>query len=177
MRTSFSKVLILSFLLIVSQFLFSCHHDDNDMRFPDDIVGIWTPDNSQYLEFTDNYTIHHLLIEEEDDEIIGIWTEDAYLYEPGYNLVIYLSSDQTAIVYEVTQLTSTKLTWCWVKEINLGSVDNAESVGNILGDIIKEAQEGFKLDPQNFQTFQKISQSQFDSLLESLDIENPWAPY
>ena len=150
--------------------LSSCSKEE-EVRRPEDILGVWSPDDTTYLEFSTGNVVHRLQIEYQDGESIGWWTEDVFYYEPGYNLVIYISSDYTAQVYEVVKLSSRQLTWCWVDEIKATSTS---SIGQIIGDIIKKAQEGYKLDPELFQDFTKISEDDFFSLLESLDIQYPW---
>lgn len=142
------------------------------MRVPENIFGIWSPDDNSYLEMLDDYTIRHLEIEYQDGESIGWWTADVFFYEPGYNLVIYIDSQQQGEVYEIVELTDQYLTWCPVDKIDI--IDRDESIGHIIGNIIKKAQEGYKLDPGLFQTLKKIPKNQFLELLESLDIMYPW---
>lgn len=138
---------------------------------PDDIVGIWSPSDSLYLEFGSDYTVHNLKIEHQDGMSIGIWSDEVYLYEPGYNLVIYLTSEHEAKVYEIVARNSSAFTWCWVMDLE---IENRDDLGNIIGEVIKEAQEGFHLDPELYESFSKVSEDEFFSLLESLNILYPW---
>lgn len=166
------SIQLLAFLFL--SFLgFSCSHDKEDVRQPEDIIGIWSPSDTRYLEFGDDYTVRNLEIKYQDGKSIGIWNVDAYLYEPGYHLVIYLSGSQ-ADVYQILNLTPSQMTWCWVKKIEFDESMDKDNIGHILGDIIKEAQEGFKLDPEHYQSFRKISDDVFYSILESLNILYPW---
>lgn len=140
---------------------------------PDDINGIWCLNETSYYNFTDDNRVENLKIEYQDGQSIGKWGYDeVFFYEPGYKLVVYLTSDHEADVYEVIELTSSRLVWCWVDEIH---APNMDSIGQVIGDIINKAQEGFHLDPELYQTFTKISEDKFLKVLESLDvIYNPW---
>ena len=140
---------------------------------PENIIGIWSPSDSRYLEFGNDYTVHNLEIEYQDGESIGIWNNDAYLYEPGYHIVIYMSGTK-ADVYQIIELNETYMTWCWVEEVEIDDTASKETIGHLIGDIIKKAQEGFHLNPELYQTFRKISEDEFYSILESLDIMYPW---
>lgn len=160
-------------VLISTVMMTSCLSHDEEVRMPDNILGVWSPSENIYLEFEKDYTLHKLEIVYQDDISIGLWSEDAYLYEPGYNLVIYLNGI-SAQVYEVVSLTSSKLTWCPVKTINIEDAENADSVGKILGEVIKEAQEGFHLDPELYVTYNKVSEDRFFSIIESLGLDYPW---
>lgn len=164
----------LSFILIFSATLLTaCSKDDNDVRMPADIVGVWSPNENQYLDFRANNTIKNVTVETQDGETIGVITDDVYFFEPGYNLVVYITADQTANVYQIIDMTDSRLTWCWVKDIT-DEYDGEENIGSIIGQIIKEAQEGFKLDPGNYQSFNKISEDKFLEILESLDLLDMW---
>ena len=141
------------------------------MRTPDKIEGIWSPYETHYYEFGNNNNVRFLTIEYQDGESIGIWTEDAYFYEAGYNLVIYMNSDHQAMVYQIVELNQNRLVWCWVKQLQ---VESREDISKAIGEVIKEAQEGFKLNPERYETFNKISEDEFLSLLEKLDLMYPW---
>lgn len=167
---SFILIGSLCFLTIMS----ACSKDEEPMRTPQDIVGIWSPGDNVYLEFTDKYTVYNLLVTEQYDETVGIWTRDSYIYEPGYNIVVYLSATNVLEVYEVVSLTPNTLTWCWVKTIDNLESYNSSNIGELLGSIINEAQEGFHLDPELYQSFNRLSRDKFFSILESLDIDYIW---
>lgn len=164
------KGIILWISLFFVAFFSGCSGDD-EVRKPDDILGVWSPSENVYLEFSTDNIIHHLDIEMQDGETIGLWTEEVYYYEPGYNLVIYLTSGHEAVVYEIVTMNSSKLVWCPVDEIEATSADE---VGQIIGDIIKKAQEGYNLDPELFQSFNRVSEDKFYAIIESLDITYPW---
>lgn len=169
------KILPLCFLfLALGWAASSCSNDNDEVRMPDTIIGIWMENENEYLEFNSDQTIHKLTIMEQDGEKIGQWDEEVYYYEPGYNLVVYLDSNQQLTVYEIVRLTSDSLTWCWVKDIDIMSATGVEDIGKIIGDVIKEAQEGFTLNPEFYQSFTRISEDEFLSILESIDLMYPW---
>ena len=162
-------------IIFLSLFVVSaCSSEGDDQpRMPEDLAGVWSPSDSIYLEFGKDYTVHNLEIMYQDGESIGIWNNDAYIYEPGYHIVIFLSGTR-ADVYQVVELSENSMTWCWVNEVILDDSVGKETIGKILGNIIKEAQEGFKLDPDLFQSFRKIPEDEFFTMLEKLDIMYPW---
>ena len=167
----FINICALAFTLILFPGFFSSCSNNDDVRLPSDLLGVWSPGDNFYLEFCDDNVVHNLQIEYQDGESIGIWTKDVYYYEPGYNLVIYVSSDSKASVYEIISKSSNRFTWCWVEDIER---DGQESVGQMIGHIINQAQEGFNIDPELFQTFNYIPQNKFFQILEDLDINYPW---
>lgn len=167
-----NRILSIAFPLILALTcgLQSCS-DKDDVRLPSDILGVWAPSDNLYLEFCDQNVIHKLDIEFQDNETIGIWTKDVYYYEPGYNLVIYLSGRNNADVFQIVKLSDKEMTWCPVDELK---VETTENVGQLIGQIIKKAQEGYKLNPELYQYFRKISENQFLDILEELNIQYPW---
>lgn len=163
-------------LSLLSVSLSSCSKDDKDepMRYPDYIEGVWSPDGSVYLEFSADNVVRNLKIETRDGLSIGSWTKDVYFYEPGYNLVIYLTSEHQADVYQIVEAEDIRFVWCWVESIERGE---AESAGKLIGDIINKAQEGFTLNPELYETYFRISMTRFLSVVESLDLLEPWNPW
>ena len=159
---------------MVSGALLSCSHDDV-MRTPEDIMGIWVPENQEnlYIEFSDNNEVHYLKIDYKDSEAIGLWDLDVYYYEPGYNLVIYINHENEAMVYKIINLDSKQFTWCKVKDIDPETI-NRENIGQLIGQILNEAQEGFATNPELYETFRKISETEYMDMLERLDIFYPW---
>lgn len=160
------RKLIFGILVLTMLSLSGCRSHD-DVREPADIMGVWSPDASNYYDFTTENEVHHLTISYQDGLSIGRWNQEVYYYEPGYQLVIYLSGSYEAIVYEIVTLNSRTLTWCPVDVIN-GA--DAHNIGQIIGDIIKQAQEGYKLDPSLYQTFRKVSEDEYLEVVESLDV-------
>lgn len=171
MHSSFKYFFLLIGILVMGLSFSSCSKDDEVMRMPKDIEGIWSPDSTHYYEFGNNNNVRFLTIEYQDGETIGNWTEDAYFYEAGYNLVVYMNSEHKAMVYQIVELTESRLVWCWVKQLE---VESRDDISKALGEIIKEAQAGFKLNPELYETFNKISEDEFLSILESLDLMYPW---
>lgn len=166
------NLLFLLGLIILPGLLNSCS-DNDDVRMPDDIMGIWSPSDNRYLELSEDFTVHNLEILYQDGESIGQWTTDAFLYEPGYHILLY-STGTKVDVYQIIELTSSQMIWCWVEEVHLDEVEGKEGLGKIIGKIIKEAQEGFNINPELYQTFQKISENDFLSIIEKLNIIYPW---
>ena len=162
----------LIFLLAIT----GCSSSDDDIRVPDDIMGVWQTSPDSYIEFSTNNEAHRLVIFEQDGETIGDWFLDVYFYEPGYNLVIYIDAESNANVYQVVSLSDYALTWCWVDEIHYEGL-NKETIGQIIGQIINKAQEGYHLNPELYESFRKVSYDKFFQLLESLDIMYPWSDY
>ena len=159
-------------LLFVTFFcvLTSCRKEE-EMRMPEDILGVWQQNEDTYLQFSDDNICREFSIAYQDDTSIGQWhPEDVYYYEPGYRLVIYLNSEHKANVYEIVELSSGRLTWCWVDDIDVKEADGIEGVGSIIGDIIKKAQEGYKLNPELYESFTKVSEENFLLMLEKLDL-------
>ena len=165
------KAVTWSVWALICLFSFSCAKSEEEMRSPSDILGVWSPSSNEYFNFKDNYIVAALYISYEDGEEVAEEFEDVYLYEPGYNLVVYLNttpSDNSSMiisVYEIVSMTQSKLTWCWVKDIEINP-DNAnkDTVGKVMGQIINEAQEGFTLDPELYQTFTKIPESTYKEI-------------
>ena len=171
-RYFYKKIEALSFVLILLTACFSCSKDE-EVRQPADILGDWAIDSRSYLQFNDDNTARTLTIEYQDGESIGKWSyTDVYFYEPGYNMVVYLTSDHEAIVYAVVELSTAQLIWCPVDEID---TEGEESISKIIGNIINKAQEGYELNPELYETFRRVPENQFLTILEGLDeILQPW---
>ncbi|MCH5226973.1 MAG: hypothetical protein J1F16_04050 [Muribaculaceae bacterium] len=150
--------------------LSSCNEKEEVMRVPDDILGIWTPDNVTYLEYSDNNEVYRLQVDYDDGETIGLWWKETYYYEPGYNLVLYVDVDDRVNVYQVVEMTQNTMTWCWVEEVNY---KDAEDMGHVIGSIINKAQEGYVLNPEYYQSFTRLSRNEFFRILENLGIDYP----
>ena len=174
MTRRISNIIINAFAFILLLSLAgACSDKDDDVRMPEDILGVWSPDDSLYLEFSTNNEVHKLSVFEQDGESIGQWDMEVYFYEPGYNLVIYINNENEATVYQIISMDNNEMTWCWVEDIPQEKVEE-EGIGKILGEIINQAQEGFKLDPELYQSYKKIPENEFFDILEKLDIFYPW---
>lgn len=151
-------------------FLNSCSKDEEEVRTPSDILGVWSLSDSSYTVFKDNYVADHLQIDFEGEEAIGTWSLGLYVYEPGYNIVLYFDESQsTGAVFQIVEMTSDTFTWCWVKNVTLNSW---ESMGEVLGEIINEAQEGFNLNPELYQRWNKIPENEFKKMLDGYGIKS-----
>lgn len=166
-------ILSFAFCLLVAAFCGACSHDQEPMRQPSDIVGVWTPGDSLYLDMLSDNSVRALYVEEQDGLSIGTWHQEVYFYEPGYNLLIYIDYKQKCDVYQIIELTDKEMTMCWVENIKAETVEK-EGIGKIVGHILNEAQEGFKLDPAYYQTLHRISEDQFLEIVENISILDPW---
>ena len=165
--------ILIAAVISLSICLGSCSRDDDDVRTPANILGVWSPDDSLYLEFSEDHLLHNLQIEYQDGESIGLWNKEVYFYEPGYNLVIYITYTQKANVYQIIEMNDKEMTWCWVDKISSSKIES-EGIGQVIGDLINKAQEGFDINPELYETFKRVPENQFYDLLESLDIMYPW---
>lgn len=154
----------------------SCSKEE-EMRTPDDILGTWSKNSTSFLQFRLDNIVAPFNIIYQDGQSIGKWSyNDVYYYEPGYQLVIYLNELHQAEIYEIVELSSSRLTWCWVDELDAEEV-NRDNIGHIIGEIITKAQEGYKLNPELYETFNRVSESEFLSIEESLDVVlESWQP-
>lgn len=166
-RIDMNKIYV-TLLMALSLVMASCSSDEPEVRSVSDIYGAWTDNTGSYFYF--RYpNVCYKLVPESDD--VAILDYDAYYYEPGYNFLLYVSvahDDNDQIqpdIYSVTSLTDKEMTWVWADNLRDDKYDDMSS-GEILGQIIKEAQEGFKLDYSRTSVFTKIETSEFKSLLE-----------
>ena len=164
------KNILQAFLCCCIAMLLSGCSEKETIRMPQDILGVWCPTENYYLEFSEDNEVHNLSVEFQDGKSIGNWTTEVYYYEPGYNLVIYLTALHEAIVYEIVTLTDSEMTWCPVDSIDIEKA-NSNNIGMIIGDIIKKAQEGYELNPELYQNFTKIPEDVFLNIVDSLDLE------
>lgn len=155
--------------------LMACSGDqDEPLRTPEDIMGVWVTDETHFVDFSTNNTARVFDVEYQDGQSIGKWGyDDVFYYEPGYNLVIYITSEASADVYQITHLTPEEFTWCWVYKLDI--TGGTSEISHIIGEILNKAQEGFDIDPELLQSFRKVPEDDFLSMLEHLDIiYYPW---
>ena len=164
-------VMIIS--IVIACCVASCSDDEPHVRSENDILGYWTDSVGHYMCLDTGTRAYTLIVTEQEGMSIGRWEQDAYLYEPGYNFVIYIDKTFHPQIYQVIELTESKLVWCWVEDI-LDHYYAGESIGEILGGIIKDAQEGFKTDPADYQYFDRVSNDDFYEMLDTLDLMTPW---
>lgn len=164
------KKFLFSFLVLITLIIgISCSKEE-DVREPGDIVGVWKVDNDTYLRLNEDYIARVFQVVDQDGERIGEWHQkEVYFYEPGYNLVIYLTDRHEAKVYQIVELNYDHFVWCWVEDIDRNGASEFEDLGQIVGEIIKNAQEGYDLNPELYQNFTRESEEQFQELLDSLD--------
>lgn len=148
--------------MLFSLALTSCSDDEPAVRSENDIYGAWVDDEGNYLYFRYPNVCYRLIPESEEWAMLDY---DAYYYEPGYNFLLYVNQETQPDIYSVTQLTENEMTWVWADNL-LDDKYDGMSKSEILGQVIKEAQEGFKLDYSRTVEFKKIETAEFEKLLE-----------
>ena len=73
--------------------LYSCSDNDPDVRTESDLVGTWTDSDNHYLYIQSDTRIYSLFIENYEGEEYGVLEPDGYLYEPGYNFIVYMGRE------------------------------------------------------------------------------------
>lgn len=149
-------------LAVVSLAMESCSKDEPKVRSESDIYGAWIDTDGNYFYFRYPNICYRLVPESDDWALLDY---DAYYYEPGYNFLLYVNQETQPDIYSVTALTESEMTWVWADNLRDDKYDGM-SKSEILGQIIKEAQEGFKLDYSRTYVFTKIENDEFKRLLE-----------
>lgn len=161
------------FFGIVMAFSACSDEEEPPVRHEDDIMGVWTDGSGRYINFKTMTKAYNLYVSSQDGETIGYWEHDGYLYEPGYQIVLYMDNSLHPMVYKVVELTEKELVWCWVEDLR-EDYAGQESVGEIMGQLIKDAQEGWDLNPDDYEYFSSVSEDDFLNLINSLSLELPW---
>lgn len=171
----FKRMLAGLVVLLITVAVTGCRHeeDEPDYRSHEDLYGVWTDNNGRYILFDDGNRAYNLYVTEQDGETIGTWEQDGYFYEPGYNLVIYIDYRSEPEIFQVVELTQNKLIWCWVDNL-MDGYQSGMSIGEIIGKIIKDAHDGYDLDPKLYQYFDRVPDDEFYEMIERLDIMLPW---
>ena len=168
------KFLLIIALLPLLSFFQSCSDsDDEPMRFETDILGVWTDSADHYIMVRPDYRAYELTVGEKEGYPIGFWNLDGFFYEPGYELVVIIRNDSQADVYKVVSLTNDQLVICWVESV-IDKHNAGMSAGEIIADILKNAQEGYKLNPTLFEYYKRISTDRFFEILDELQLIFPW---
>lgn len=150
-------------LLMAFPFLFaSCSNDEPEPRSENDIYGSWVDNDGNYFYFRYPNICYKLVPESADRAALDY---DAYYYEPGYNFLLYMNIEGQPDIYEVTAISENEMTWVWADNL-LDDKYKDMSKSEILGQVIKEAQEGFKLDYSRTSVFSRIEIAEFKSALE-----------
>ncbi len=159
----FLHLLLVVFAMSISV---ACSEDnDNEVRTESDLVGVWTDTTNHYLYIESDTKIYSLYIEEYEGETVGILEPDGYIYEPGYNFIIYMNREGEPNVYELISLSKTKMEWCWVDNL-LSDKYSDMSKTEILGALLTEADKGFTLDFSKTVTYTRVADSTFKELLD-----------
>ncbi|MDE6298898.1 MAG: hypothetical protein K2M10_04550 [Muribaculaceae bacterium] len=166
----------------------SCSSDDDPApRNADDILGVWTDGNGRYLDFLSETNLYDLrLTGTPASDPSYTLMHDSYFYEPGYNFVILLDfmkgmENEDAAgstnwedlvspdVFEVTTLDASTLRWCWVDNLT-DEKYKGMTKKQIIGRVIQEADKGFTLLPQNYQTWTRVAPEDFNQIIEDYEI-------
>lgn len=150
--------------------LYSCSDNDPDVRTESDLVGTWTDSDNHYLYIQSDTRIYSLFIENYEGEEYGVLEPDGYLYEPGYNFIVYMGREGEPNVYQLIKLTENEMVWCWADNL-LDDKYKDMSKSEILGALLKEADKGFTLDHSRMITYRRIPDSEFQSLLHKYGLE------
>ena len=151
--------------VVVSMAFAGCSNDDEPAtRSEKDVYGAWIDNDGVYYYFRYPNLSYKLVPAQFEDEYAELYY-DFYFYEPGYRFLLYVNADAQPDIYEVTSLTDKDMTWVWADNLRDDKYDGM-SGSEILGQVIKEAQEGFKLDYSRTSTFTKISTDDFKKILE-----------
>lgn len=165
----------LSLILMTAGFslLTACHaKEEPPFRSGDDILGIWTDGEGRYIWFHKENRAFNLYVTEQDGTTIGRWQTDIYFYEPGYNLLIYNETGRPQ-VYQVLELDKERLWWCWADDLMDHYMDG-ESLGQIIGQVLQNAQQGYEIDPSQSEYFTSMSEDDFLDYIETIGLMLPW---
>lgn len=177
---------IAAVLMLILPLFSSCSSSDEPApRDEADILGVWTDGDGRYLYFISGTDVYDLRLDDSENEKAYTLMQDSYFYEPGYNFVILMdfmkgleegnfesTSWEDLVspeVFEVTVLDKKQLTWCWVDNLTDDKYKGM-SKKEIIGRVIQEADKGFTLLPQNYQTFKAVSHDEFQQILIDYDV-------
>lgn len=155
---------ICALLIVICSIVFaSCSNDEDPVpRSENDICGAWVDNDGNCMYFKLPNLCYKVV--PETDDMAEVYY-DAYYYEPGYNFLLYVDSETQPDIYMVTELNDKGMTWVWADNLRDDKYDGM-SKSEILGAIIKQAQEGFTLDYSRTITFARISMYEFERFLE-----------
>lgn len=164
------ELLLLATVALFLVSLDACSNDDDPQpRSGSDLVGVWSDSDNHYLDIESDTKIYSVFIEEYEGEKVGMIEPDGYFYEPGYNFVVYMGRQGEPCIYEVTELTTDKMTWVYADNL-LDDKYDGMSRSEILGSVLKNADKGFKLDYSKTINFTRVPQSKFDAILSQYGI-------
>lgn len=171
-KTFFSSILTLLLAMLVV--LPSCSDDTPAEVSEDDIVGIWQDKPGHILEMADSERMYEYTL----TEFYGVqyWrkTKPMYFYEPRTELMLKElipdldAEDQNSQmhVYKIVEITPESMTMCWVAEQDVSNID-----GENIVEIFKVFfDKNYVVDPAKYQTFRKLTPSQFKDALGDIEI-------
>ncbi len=148
----------------------SCSSDEPAPRSEKDICGAWRSDDGNYFYFELPNICYKLTVIDPENEVAKL-DYDAYYYEPGYNFLLYVDIETQPDIYQVTSLDSDEMTWVWADNLMDDKYDGM-SKSEILGAVIKQAQEGFDLDYSRTYVFTRIDIDELKSVLAAYGYED-----
>ena len=150
------KTIILS--LILSAAIVSCS-DDNDepARSQDDIMGVWADIEGRYMHLAEDFKAYNLYVTDKGGKPSAEFEipRAGYFYEPGYDILLYMSAGSQPEVYKIVKLTQDELEW---------------------GLIIKKAHEGYTINPDSCQTFTRVPESVYYDILSEFELDEEMVP-
>ncbi|MDE6096617.1 MAG: hypothetical protein K2G52_10555 [Muribaculaceae bacterium] len=173
MKSTFKRIICPVLTIIMTALsisLSSCSDNDPEVRTESDLVGVWSDSTNHYLYIQSDTRIYSLFIEEYDGETVGVLEPDGYIYEPGYNFIVYMGREGEPNVYQLMSVSETEMVWCWADNL-LDEKYDGMSKSEILGALLKEADKGFTLDPSRTITYRRVPDSEFQSLLDKYGLE------
>ena len=170
------KTIILS--LILSAAIVSCS-DDNDepARSQDDIMGVWADIEGRYMHLAEDFKAYNLYVTDKDGKPSAEFEipRAGYFYEPGYDILLYMSAGSQPEVYKIVKLTQDELEWCLVDNL-LNDEYKDLSKSEIIGLIIKKAHEGYTINTDSCQTFTRVPESVYYDILSEFELDEEMVP-
>lgn len=174
MRKKIQKWVFPVILTVLLGLMPGCSSDDEPtFRNEGDILGVWTDGEGRYINFDSENRAFNLYVRTQDGMEIGLWEQDGYFYEPGYNLLIYMDQNSHPQIYQVLELTEDELVWCWVEDLR-DNYNGTDSIGEIIGQIIQNAHDGYPIDPEKTEFFSRVPEDRFLDIIDSLNLALPW---
>lgn len=169
--SNIKKLSLLYVAVVMLSLLCGCSDsEDPKPRTDTDLVGVWSDADNHYLYIQTDTEIHSLYLENYDGQEVGMIEPDGYIYEPGYNFVVYMGRDGEPTIYQLEKLTEDEMVWVWADNILDDKYDGL-SRSEILGKVLTAADKGFTLDYSRTKTFRRIPEAEFLQLLAKYGLE------
>lgn len=181
MKKTYNLASGVSMLILALIFIFtatSCS-DDNDepARSQDDIMGVWADIEGRYMHLAEDFKAYNLYVTDKDGKPSAEFEipRAGYFYEPGYDILLYMSAESQPEVYKIVKLTQDELEWCLVDNL-LNDEYKDLSKSEIIGLIIKKAHEGYTINPDSCQTFTRVPESVYYDILSEFELDEEMVP-